>query len=172
MFAIEELHLTFSNGAERVFERLISPIKRAVMIVPIFDDGTLLLCREYAAGTDAYELGFPKGFVELHESLEIAANRELKEEIGFGAKKLTPLKPLSSSPSYFGLKVDVFIAEGLYPERLPGDEPEEIEVVKWPISKIDELLQRDDFSEARSIAAIYLLERFINRKKKEVSHCE
>src|SRR5689334_12878627 len=61
IFKIEQVHLKFSNGNERVFERMISSRRGAVVIVPMLDDETLLLVREYAAGTDRYEILFPKG---------------------------------------------------------------------------------------------------------------
>jgi ADP-ribose diphosphatase len=48
-------------------------------------------------------------------------------------------------------------AEDLYHEKLVGDEPEPIEVVPWPLSKMDELLAQDDFTEARSIAALFMI---------------
>lgn len=58
------------------------------MIVPIVDDH-LILIREYAVGTESYELGFSKGLIDPGESVFEAANRELKEEVGFGANDLT-----------------------------------------------------------------------------------
>jgi ADP-ribose diphosphatase len=47
------------------------------------------------------------------------------------------------------------LARDLYPDPLPGDEPEPIEVVPWSLDRVDELLGRDDFTEARSIVALY-----------------
>ncbi len=62
------------------------------MMVPVTDKGDLLLVREYAAGTEQYELGFPKGLMDPGETAQEAANRELKEEIGFGATEFVMLK--------------------------------------------------------------------------------
>ena len=42
------------------------------------------------------------------------------------------------------------LARDLYPERLPGDEPEELEVVPWKLDALHELILREDFSEGRS----------------------
>jgi len=49
------------------------------------------------------------------------------------------------------------LARDLYPSQLEGDEPEPLEVVRWPLARIDELLQRDDFIEAYAFAALILL---------------
>ncbi|MBB1271438.1 MULTISPECIES: ADP compounds hydrolase NudE [Psychromonas] len=156
-FKIETLQLKFSNGEQREFERMKGGNQGAVLVVPFYDKDTLLLIREYAAGTHSYELGFPKGLIDPGESALEAANRELKEEVGFGAKNFTALKKVVMAPSYFSSTMTLFMAENLYPESLPGDEPEPLEVIKWPIAKADELLARDDFQEARSISALLLV---------------
>lgn len=156
LFAIEALDLRFSNGETRTYERMKPSGRNAVMMVPVTAQGDILLVREYAAGTERYELGFPKGLIDAGESPQQAAVRELKEEIGFGAHKLTPLKEVVLAPSYFSSKMTLFIAEDLYSEQLAGDEPEPLEVVRWPLAQAEELLTHLDFSEARSITALLL----------------
>ncbi|MGD8111306.1 ADP compounds hydrolase NudE [Vibrio sp. TRT 21S02] len=156
LFAIEALDLQFSNGVERTYERMKPSGRNAVMMVPVTAQGDLLLVREYAAGTERYELGFPKGLIDEGESAEQAADRELKEEIGFGSRKLTPLKQVILAPSYFSSKMTLFIAEELYSEQLEGDEPEPLEVIRWPLAQAEELLTHLDFCEARSITALLL----------------
>ena len=105
LFSVESVDLEFSNGVRRVYERMRPSTREAVMIVPIVDDH-LILIREYAVGTESYELGFSKGLIDPGESVFEAANRELKEEVGFGANDLTFLKKLSMAPSYFSSKIE------------------------------------------------------------------
>jgi ADP-ribose diphosphatase len=136
--------------------------RNAVMMVPITEQGDILLVREYAAGTERYELGFPKGLIDPGEQPNEAAVRELKEEIGFGANKLTPLKEVILAPSYFSSKMTLFIAEDLDPEKLEGDEPEPLDIVRWPLAQAEELLTHLDFCEARSITALLLSLRVLN----------
>lgn len=162
LFTIESLDLRFSNGEERTYERMQPSGRHAVMMVPITADGDILLVREYAAGTENYELGFPKGLIDPGESPEEAAVRELKEEIGFGARSLTRLKEVVLAPSYFSGTMTLFVAQDLYPESLPGDEPEPLEIIRWPLAQADELLSHLDFSEARSITALLLTLKKIN----------
>ena len=83
------------------------------------------------------------------------AHREIKEEIGYGARELKTLKVLSVAPGYSDYQTHIVLATELYPEKLIGDEPEDIEVLPWPLNELDRLLQRDDFVEARSIAALF-----------------
>ena len=162
IFSIESLDLRFSNGVERTYERMKPSGRNAVMMVPITEHGDILLVREYAAGTERYELGFPKGLIDPGEQPNEAAVRELKEEIGFGANKLTPLKEVILAPSYFSSKMTLFIAEELYPEKLEGDEPEPLDIVRWPLAQAEELLTHLDFCEARSITALLLALRVLN----------
>ncbi|NOI31701.1 ADP compounds hydrolase NudE [Vibrio coralliilyticus] len=161
LFAVEALDLRFSNGVERTYERMKPSGRNAVMMVPVTAEGDILLVREYAAGTERYELGFPKGLIDAGESPAEAANRELKEEIGFGTHKLTPLKDVVLAPSYFSSKMTLFIAEDLYSEQLEGDEPEPLEVIRWPLAQAEELLTHLDFCEARSITALMLALRIL-----------
>lgn len=160
LFTIESVDLKFSNGVCRTYERMKPSQREAVMIVPIIDN-ELLLIREYAVGTESYELGFPKGLIDAGESVMDAANRELKEEVGFGAQQLTYITKLSMAPSYFSSKMNIVIAEGLYAESLIGDEPEELPQVRWPLDNILALLAEEDFSEARNVSALFLLREWL-----------
>ena len=156
LFRIEELKLRFANGVERIYERLPATGHRAVMAVAVNANEELLLIREYAAGFHEYQLTLPKGSAEPGESLIEATNRELMEETGFGARRIERLRELSVAPGHMGFTINVMLARDLYPERLPADEPEDIEVVPWPLDAIPELLERADFTEARAMAAIFL----------------
>ncbi len=156
-FRIESLDLEFSSGEQRQYERLArNGSSGAVLVVPMLDSDTVLLVREYAAGLHRYELGLPKGKIDAGENHLQAANRELKEEVGYGARRLQHLHTVSMAPAYLEHTIDIILAEDLYPEKLPGDEPEELEVVPWNINHIGQLLAGGECSEARSIAALYL----------------
>lgn len=164
-YSLEQVHLEFSNGERRLYERLHSRSAGAVIIVAMPDPQTVLLIREYAVGTHCYELGLPKGRLDAGESILQAANRELKEEVGMGARSLTYLRSLTLAPSYMSNAIHLVLAEDLYPERLPGDEPEELEVIPWKLSMLHELVLRDDCSEARSLAALFIAREFVSRRK-------
>lgn len=157
----EQLDLEFSNGERRTYERLQSHGLGAVIIVPMLDDDTVLLVNEYAAGLGRYELGLPKGRLDQDETVEQGADRELKEEVGCGARKLTILHHLSLAPAYMTHMAHVVLAQDLYPERLQGDEPEELEVVPWKLADLHTLIARDDVTEGRSIAALFMAREYL-----------
>lgn len=156
LFRVEEVDLEFSNGQRRTYERLANGGNGAVLVVPILNDDTLLLIREYSAGTERYELAFPKGHIEAGEEILVAANRESMEEVGYGARELHLLRKVSLSPSYMQHHTHLVLARDLYVQQEEGDEPEPLEVVPWKISELDSLLAREDFTEGRSILAAYL----------------
>ncbi len=160
---VEELDLEFSNGERRRYHRVHSRGYGAVVVVPMRDADTALLVREYAAGTHRYELGLVKGRIDAGETPEQAANRELMEEAGYGARDVRVLRSLSLAPTYMSHQTHLVLARDLYPQRLPGDEPEELEVVPWPLSRLHELILREDFSEGRSIAALFLVREWLAR---------
>ncbi len=165
LFTVEEMFLEFSNGAERVYERVRSSGLGAVLIVALTPGDSLLLVREYAAGTDRYELAFPKGIIDSGETPVEAANRELREETGFAAKELHWIRSMSMAPGYFGAQINMVIALDLYHSPLEGDEPEPPEVVEWPLDAAMDLLEKPDFTEARSIAALFLANEWLNKRK-------
>ncbi len=160
LFTIEAVDLAFSNGARRVYERMKPSEREAVMIVPVIDDH-LLLIQEYAVGLETYELGFPKGLIDPGESVFEAAERELKEEVGFGARELEALGKLTMAPSYFSSKMNIVVAEGLYEEKLEGDEPEPLIVHRWPLNNLLALLEEPDFREARNVSALFLVREWL-----------
>lgn len=166
LFEIEQLDLEFSNGERRTYERMKSRGLGAVIIVPMLDDKTVLLVREYAAGLHHYEIGLPKGRLENGESVLEGADREMKEEIGYGARDLRELTRLSLAPGYMTHVTRVVLARDLYPEKLPGDEPEELEVVPWPIDDLLPITAREDCTEGRTIAALYIARDFLAAEKK------
>ena len=168
LFKVEKIDLEFSNGEKRTYERLCSHGLGAVIVVALADKDTVLLVREYAAGLHHYELGLVKGRPEPGETILEAAQRELKEEVGFGARSLIELTELSLAPGYMTHITHVVLARDLYQEKLKGDEPEELEIVKWPLADLHTLVQRSDCTEGRSIAALYITRDYLQQESENV----
>ncbi|MBB3189629.1 ADP compounds hydrolase NudE [Halomonas cerina] len=171
LFHIEALDLRFANGEERTFERLTGTGQGigAVMIVAMPDPEHVLLIREYAAGFEDYVLTLPKGLIDPGEDMVTAANRELMEECGFGANRIRPLIELSLAPNYMRHRMQVMLATDLYAKRLPGDEPEPLIVETHAIDELPALLAREDFHEARAIAALYIARDTLRTEQPDTS---
>jgi ADP-ribose diphosphatase len=160
-FQVEQLDLEFSNGEKRKYERMKSRGRGAVIVAPMLDADTILLVREYVCGMHRYELGLVKGRIDAGETPEQAADRELKEEAGYGARRVEVLRSMTLAPTYMSHQTWLVLAEDLYPERLVGDEPEQLEVVPWKLDQLHELMLREDCSEGRSLAAVFIAREYL-----------
>ena len=160
LFTIEAVELVFSNGERRIYERMKPSHCEAVMIVPIIGNDMILI-QEYAVGLESYQISFPKGAINPGENSFEAADRELKEEVGFGANRLESLGQLTMAPSYFSSKMNIVVAEGLYKEKLKGDEPEPLVVHRWPLNNLLALLDEPNFHEARNVSALFMVREWL-----------
>jgi ADP-ribose diphosphatase len=160
-----DFYWRFANGNVREFERVSGSTEPgAVIIVPLSDSGSLLLVREYAVGLERYELHLPMGLVQATETTLQAANRELQEETGYAAREMQALHTLALAPRILGYKMDV-LATGLYASSSLGDEPEPLEVVAWPLERLDELPLGGEIADARTLAALFVARQALMRAR-------
>lgn len=162
IFRIESMDLTFSNGTKATYERIIGG-RGAVMAVP-FDGTHFYMSVEYCGGTMEYGLGLVKGKIDAGETPEQAVVRELSEEIGYGAKRLSPLKDsMTVAPGMLELRMYPFLCEELYPCVHQGDEPEPINIIKLTADEVKDLIfdPKSVLVEGRTIAALCLALRKI-----------
>ena len=164
LFHIEQIQLEFTNGVQSSYERIIAAANGAVLIVPLLTDEKALMIKEYCVGTERYELLFPKGLIDNNESIVDAANRELMEEVGYAARKLTPIKCMTIAPGYLGFQTHIVLAEDLYKKELAGDEPEPLQTVECNLNDAESLLERSDLTESRTIAALYMVRDIIRKR--------
>jgi len=163
-FNIQSMDIEFSNGEKRQYERLKPPGDGAVLVIPMLDDDTVLMIYEYSGGTDRYELALTKGKIDPGESPIDAANRELIEEIGYGAKKLEFVKTMTLAPGYQSNYTHIVLAQDLYEASAEGDEPEPLEVVEHKLSDLEDLVYNQDLTESRTIAALYMAKEIIRKQ--------
>ena len=130
----------------------------SVVVVPIDDDGNLLLVRQYrhAAQQDLLEL--PAGTRDKEEPFEECAAREIREETGMEAGKLKKVGNFYLAPGYSTEFMAVFLATELKHNPLQADFDEFLQVEKIPVRKAIELFQSDEMLDAKSLAA-WLLAR-------------
>lgn len=160
LLEIQAVDLKFSNGTDRTYERL-KPFQFDSVMALAIDNDELLMVKEYAMGTAQYELGFVKGGMDPNETPIESAHRELQEEIGFGAKNWVLLRSIKMNPQIMDYRMHIVLGTDLYPSQLEGDEPEPLEIVRVPLSKLDELIAQTDFNEARNLVALYCLRDYL-----------
>lgn len=129
-------------GTERqweAFERV--NCRGIVVIVPVTDDGEIILTRQFRPPVNNQVIEFPAGLNDKGDTLEEAAKRELREETGYSAGELTFLTegPMSSGAS--GEILTAYLARSLTYQGIGGrDEAEDIEIIKVPMEKLEERL--------------------------------
>ncbi|TFG35515.1 MAG: NUDIX hydrolase [Nitrospirales bacterium] len=132
-----------SSGITRnweLFERI--NCSGIVAIVPVTDDGNVLLIRQFRPPVNGYVIEFPAGLNDKGDTLIEAAHRELREETGYVSEDMTPLVegPMSSGAS--GEILTVFLARGLSFKGIgERDETEDIEVLNVPLNELDARLE-------------------------------
>lgn len=133
----------------------------AVAMLPVRQDGSVLLIRQYRDAIRKEILEIPAGILNTGESPLEAARRELQEEIGFDAGILEEWGAFFTSPGFSDEKVTLFFATDLVESRLEPDDDEFIRVVPVKREDIPDLLASGRVEDAKTIAALawYLAKR-------------
>lgn len=126
------------------------------VVVPFLDDKQLVMIRQYRYPLDKVMLEFPAGHIEKGEDPIATARRELKEETGFGAKKVKHVYAYHPSVSKSRQTVHVFRAEGLARGTTNHDATEDINVEIVDISDLKKMIEEGRVENAGTLIA-YLL---------------
>lgn len=128
----------------------------AVTILPVDDQGHILFIHQYrhAAGIEMLEL--PAGTLNENEAPEDCAHREIREETGFSAQKLVKLGEFFLAPGYSTEYMHVYLATGLQPDPLPGDEDEDITLERISIQEAFEMALNGGVQDGKSLASLLL----------------
>jgi len=144
------------SGAEKDFVVLQAP--DWVNVVPLTDDGQVVLVRQYRHGIRCATLEIPGGMIDPPESPAEAARRELAEETGYVPARLAALGRVSPNPAMQDNSLHLFVAEGCRLEVPPQPDPfERIEVVLRPVAEIPELIRREEICNAMVVNAFGFL---------------
>lgn len=156
LLTVQRHHLE-AEGEER--DALVFDSVDWVNVVPLRDDGQVVLVRQWRYGIESTSLEIPGGLVDPGESPRTAALRELEEETGYRAGSIEKLTALSPNPALFTNTISFWLAtdlEQITDEPL-GDGQEEIEVVTVPLDDIPQLAASGQIVHALNLCAFYFL---------------
>jgi ADP-ribose pyrophosphatase len=128
----------------------------SAVIVPVFDDGTVALVRQYRHPVVRYLLEAPAGTLAEGERPEVGAERELQEELGLIAGNMEKLSEFFVSPGFCEEKMWVFLATELVQGQQRLEEDEVLDVVRLPISEALEMITSGEIQDAKTIIGLML----------------
>jgi ADP-ribose pyrophosphatase len=125
-----------------------------VGVLPFLDPETVLLVRQYRYVARGVYWEMPTGGVHADESLEDAAQRELREEVGYTAARLVPLPSYHTSKSVVDETAFLFWADGLTPALSPPDDTEFIEVRPVSFAQALRMVKTGEIKDSMTVIAI------------------
>jgi ADP-ribose pyrophosphatase len=146
---------TVSEG-ELTYQREVVHHNGSAVIVPVFDDGTVALVRQYRHPAVRYLLEVPAGTLAKGERPELGAARELKEELGLVAARLEKLSEFFVSPGFCEEKMWVYLATELSEGEQALEDDEIIDVVRLPIADALEMITSGEIEDAKTIIGLML----------------
>jgi len=146
---------TVSEG-EQTYAREVVHHPGSAVIVPVFDDGTIALVRQYRHPAVRYLLEAPAGTLRRGEAPEEGAKRELEEELGVVSGRLEKLSEFFVSPGFCGEKMWVYLATELTETRQQLDEDEILAVVRIPFSQALSMITTGEIEDAKTIIGVML----------------
>lgn len=133
--------------------------------LPLFEDETVALVRQWRYPVGRYSLEIAAGRIEPGHSPEETAARELEEELGYRARNLRKLGEFFVAPGYCEERLFVYLATGLETSQQNLDDDEEIEVVRMPYVEAVDRVHSGEIDDAKSMIAILLAAPFVYSRK-------
>jgi ADP-ribose pyrophosphatase len=146
------------DGGEASREYIVHP--GAVMIVPILDDGRLLLERQYRYPMGRVMLEFPAGKLDAGEAALHCAQRELLEETGYSAREWAHAGVLHNAIAYSDEGIEIFFAKGLTAGQRSLDIGEFLDIVTHSTAELDAFAASGAMTDAKTLIGLLWLTRW------------
>ena len=149
-----EQYLSPRTGQEHDFYLIDSP--DWVNVIPLTDDGKVILVKQYRFGTKEFSLEIPGGMLDPGDTPASAASRELLEETGYAGDEPVLLGKVNPNPAIHTNRCYTYLIKNVTYRNPPSqDSTEDIEVQKVPLSEIPRLIHEGKITHALVIAAFY-----------------
>ena len=153
-FSVQRVSHQGSDG--QLHQREVIRHPGSVVILPIVDTKHVCLIRNYRVSVDQYLIELPAGTREPNEEPLQTASRELIEETGYRAGRMTPLASFYAAPGILDERMHLFVAEDLTmgtPQREANERIENV-VVSW--EQAFAMVRRNEIVDAKTIAGLLL----------------
>ena len=125
-----------------------------VAVVPIDDEGNVIMVNQFRKPVEKELLEIPAGGIDPGEDPVTAVRRELREEIGYLPRKVDRLGGFYSAPGFCTEYLYLYLATDLVPSQLHAEDTENIRLVRVPVSEIPSLITSGRICDAKSIAGL------------------
>jgi ADP-ribose pyrophosphatase len=150
-------HVRLPDGGSATREYIVHP--GAVLIVPVKDDGRLVVERQFRYPLNRVMIEFPAGKLDPGESPLATAQRELIEEAGYTASKWTRLGTVHTVVSYSTEAIELFVAEELSHVGAKLDHGEFLEVLDMSVDEMLAALDAGRITDVKTVAALLIYDR-------------
>ena len=126
----------------------------AAAVIPVLDDGRILLVRQFRNALDRETLEIPAGGINKGEEAYAAAMRELEEETGYVTDDLEFLISIRTTVAFCNELIDVFVAKNLKKTAQHLDEDESIDIIPFTVDELCDRIYNGEIQDGKTISAI------------------
>ena len=129
--------------------------KGAAAVVPVTDEGKILMVRQYRNALDRYTLEIPAGALDTEDEPGLnCAARELEEETGYRSDDLEWLITLRTTVAFCNERIEVYVARNLIPSRQHLDEDEFIDLKAYSLDELKDKIFSGEIEDAKTVASL------------------
>lgn len=126
----------------------------AAAVLPVKEDGKIILVRQYRNALDKQTLEIPAGKLDAGENPYDAAVRELREETGCTAAKITAILSINPTVAFCNEQIDIYLATGLKPGKQDLDDDEFLNVEEYTLEEILNMIDRGEIMDSKTVSAV------------------
>ena len=163
VFGVRRDRVREPGGIEAIRDIVTHP--GSVVVLPVFPNGRILLIRQYRHSAKQFMWELVAGRKDPGETFGHGARRELLEETGYTARRLTKLLDVFPTPGFVDEKMVIFLAEGLTEGTAQPEDDERITARKLTLREAERWIRTGKIRDAKSVAGILYYSKFLARKR-------